>query len=186
MMAAHPCMLIPLLCVSLTDFISPLSLSVPSPPLFVFDELPNVRHPVRLSKFYEHFNLPDTIDSEQALSSHLGSGRLQELGFVDFSRKWFWIPGDCLYTPSSAIGLFSSLKRKGLLESVAHTLLFEIPVLRGGHTFDCDQRLLGAFDLACSLNGPFYALKDTSSSVLLRRVQVQRLFVLALRKCCSS
>ena len=33
--------------------------------------------------------------------------------------------------------------------------------LRGGQTFYVDQQHLDAFDRACSVNGPFYALKDT-------------------------
>jgi hypothetical protein len=57
--------------------------------------------------------------------------------------------------------LFTTLKRSLLLESVAHTLLLQFQALRGGQTFYVNQQYLDAFDRACSVNGPFYALKDT-------------------------
>lgn len=76
-------------------------------------------------------------------------------------KAWFWAPPGRGYEPSDAIGLLTTLRRKRLLESVAHTLLFEFLVLRGGQTFHVDRGLLEAFDRACSVDGPFYALKDT-------------------------
>ena len=77
------------------------------------------------------------------------------------SKQWYWSPPDCAYSPSSAVRLFYTLKRMSLLESVAHTLLFEFRALRGGQTFDSDHRHLNDFDRACSVDGSFYALKDT-------------------------
>ena len=119
--------------------------------------------PLRLFHQQHFSGIDSRFKTETDVLTFLGHHRLEALGFTMYGhdKAWFWVPPSRGYEPSDAIGLFTTLKRKRLLESVAHTLHYECVGLRGGQTFYVDQQHLDAFDRACSVSGPFYALKDT-------------------------